>query len=242
MNFSNQTVLITGAAGALGQATATAFRKAGATLALIDINKTALEQVFGSASDKLHLAAVDLNNQTALEDAVRAILGKTGAISIVCNIAGGFRMGYPVHETPEDVWRHLLDLNAGSIVNVSRAVVPHMRKAHGGAIVNVAAMAALRGAAQMAAYSVSKAAVMRLTESMAAELGPEGIRVNCVLPSTMDTPANRTDMPGVSPGAWVPTSAVADVICFLASASARGIQGAAIPVEYPSLHYQTGPD
>lgn len=227
----NRIVLITGAAGALGRATANAFRRAGARLALLDINEQGLRSAYSAEDANQKFVVADLKDSKSLTAAGSAAVQQFGRLDVVCNIAGGFTMGHTVHETPDEVWRRMLDLNAGSVLNVTRAMVPHMLKAGGGAIVNVAAMAALRGSANMAAYSASKSAVVRLTESMAVELAPKGIRVNCVLPSTMDTPVNRADMPDVDPSTWVDPAAVADVIAFLASDAARGVQGAAIPVE-----------
>src|SRR5437773_926737 len=151
-------------------------------------------------------------------------------IDVLCNIAGGFRMGHPVHETPENIWELMLDLNASSVINVARAVVPKMLAAGRGKIVNVGAVAGLAGKANMGAYSAAKSAVIRLTESMSAELRDGGINVNCILPSVIDTPQNRADMPGADPRRWVAPEALADVILFLASDAARAIHGAAIPV------------
>jgi len=116
------------------------------------------------------------------------------------------------------------------VINCARAVVPGMIAAGRGKNINIGAIAGLSGKANMAAYIASKSAVIRLTESMAAELRDKGINVNCVLPSTIDTPQNRKDMPKVDPGRWVAPEALADVILFLASDAARAIHGASIPV------------
>ena len=139
-------------------------------------------------------------------------------------------MGQAVHETPEDTWELMLGLNAKSVINCARAVVPGMLAAGRGKIVNIAALAGLSGKANMGAYSASKSAVIRLTESMSAELRDRGINVNCILPSTIDTPQNRADMPKADPRRWVAPEALADVVLFLASDAARAIHGAAIPV------------
>jgi NAD(P)-dependent dehydrogenase (short-subunit alcohol dehydrogenase family) len=149
---------------------------------------------------------------------------------VLCNIAGGFRMGEAVHETSTDTWELMLRLNAGTVLDMARAVVPSMLAQGQGWIVNVAAGAALRGAAHMGAYAASKSAVMRLTESMAAELRTRGIHVNCVLPSILDTPENRAAMPDADPGHWVSPEDLAAVIRFLASPAARAVHGAALPV------------
>ena len=113
---------------------------------------------------------------------------------------------------------------------MARAVVPAMQARGRGWIVNVSAMGALKAAPAMGAYAVAKSAVLRLTEAMAGELRERGINVNCVLPSIIDTPANRADMPGADPARWVSREALADVILFLASERARAIHGAGVPV------------
>ena len=135
-----------------------------------------------------------------------------------------------MHETTDDTWDLMLGLNAKSVINCARAVVPGMLAAGRGKIVNIAALAGLSGKANMGAYTASKSAVIRLTESMAAELRDKGINVNCILPSTIDTPQNRADMPKADPRRWVAPEAIADVVLFLASDAARAIHGAAIPV------------
>lgn len=230
MQFDNQVVIITGAAGNLGRATATAFAEAGARRVLLDNNADGLRAAFGEDGADQVSVAVDLSDEAGLKRAVDGALAKFGRIDVLCNIAGGFRMGHPVHETPTDVWRLMIDLNAGSLIRMSQAVVPHMIAAGSGKIVNVAAMGGLRGGAKMGAYAAAKSAVMRLTESMSAELRDKNINVNCVLPSIIDTPANRADMPKADPKKWVDPRALADVIVFLASDRARAVHGAAVPV------------
>jgi NAD(P)-dependent dehydrogenase (short-subunit alcohol dehydrogenase family) len=135
-----------------------------------------------------------------------------------------------VHETSDKDWNFLLDLNARTVLHTARAVVPHMIAAGGGKIVNVGAYAAQKGAAQMGAYIASKSAVIRLTETMAAELRDKNINVNCVLPTIIDTPENRAAMPKADPRRWVAPEDLASVIVFLASDAARAIHGAALPV------------
>jgi NAD(P)-dependent dehydrogenase (short-subunit alcohol dehydrogenase family) len=230
MEFDKQTVIVTGAAGNLGRATAAAFAAAGARCVLLDNNEQGLRAAFGQDSaDRISLVA-DLADQEALDRAVEKALATFGRVHVLCNLAGGFRMGHPVHDTPPDIWRLMIELNAGSLMRMSHAVVPHMIAAGVGKIVNVAAMGGLRGGANMGAYAAAKSAVMRLTESMAFELRDKNINVNCVLPSTIDTPANRADMPKADPKRWVDPRALADVIMFLASDRARAMHGAAVPV------------
>jgi NAD(P)-dependent dehydrogenase (short-subunit alcohol dehydrogenase family) len=226
VTFEGKTCLITGAAGNLGRAVASAFSSAGASLILLDHDEKTLRSAYGGGGERRRMVHADLRDAQSVARALSA----DARIEILCNIAGGFRMGHPVHETPEDTWELMLGLNAKSVINCARAVVPGMLAAGYGKIVNIAALAGLSGKANMGAYSASKSAVIRLTESMSAELRDKGINVNCVLPSVIDTPQNRADMPGADPRRWVAPEALADVIMFLASDSARAIHGAAIAV------------
>ena len=139
-------------------------------------------------------------------------------------------MGPMVHETDEALLDRLMEMNAKTVLRMAQAVVPGMLAQGHGKIINVAAMPGLKGTAGMGAYSVSKSAVIRLTESMSAELRAKGINVNCVLPSIIDTQANRAAMPKADPAKWVTPVALADVMLFLASDAARAVHGAAIPV------------
>jgi len=228
--FEGRTCLVTGAAGNLGRAVAAAFASSGAALVLLDRDDGSLRAAHGSQGERRLLLDVDLLDAAAVANAIRTAVDSFGRIDVLCNIAGGFRMGHPVHETPADTWELMLDLNAKSVIHTARAVVPGMIAAGCGKIVNIAALAGLAGKANMGAYSASKSAVIRLTESMSAELRDKGINVNCILPSIIDTPQNRADMPGADPRRWVAPEALAEVVLFLASESARAIHGAAIPV------------
>jgi len=230
MSFKGQTVLVTGAAGNLGRAVADAFFERGANLVMLARRREELTQAYPSANERRLFVPANLLEQAQVDAAVKAAIERFGRIDVLCNIAGGFRMGTPVHETPDEVWESMLDLNARSVITMARAVVPRMLAAGSGRIVNVAAMAALSGKAGMGAYCASKSATIRLTESMAAELRDKGINVNCVLPSIIDTPQNRAAMPDADPRRWVAPAALAQVILFLASDAARVVHGAAIPV------------
>jgi len=230
MSFKDKTVMITGAAGNLGRAVASAFASAGATLALVDIGDHVLGAAYPGVDDRRQLLAADLMDTASTRRAVDKAVAAFGRIDCLCNIAGGFRMGPAVHETPDELWKLMLDLNAGTLLNAVRAVVPGMLAAGSGSIVNVGAGSGQSGRAHMGAYSVSKSAVIRLTEAMAGELRERGINVNCVLPSIIDTPQNRADMPQADHRRWVAPQDLAHVILFLCSEGARAIHGAAIPV------------
>ena len=228
--MSVETVLITGASGNLGRAVAAAFAARGANLALLDRDRAHLDAAFGGESDRRMLVAADLLDAAVVEAAAAAVVARFGGIDALCNIAGGFRMGTPVHATSDADWNFLFDLNVRTVLHTARAVVPRMLAAGQGRIVNVGAFAAQKGAAAMGAYVASKSAVIRLTETMAAEVRDRGINVNCVLPTVMDTPENRNAMPGADPSRWVAPADLASVIAFLASDAARAIHGAAVPV------------
>ena len=232
-NFSDRVVMVTGAAGNLGSAVAQAFQAAGAKLVLVDRAADRLQRLFPDLVDSPNYflaTSVDMTDADAVEVMVDEAVKRFGRVDVLVNTVGGFRAGTPVHETPFETWDFLLNLNARTVFTSSRAIIPHMLREGSGRIVNVAARAALKGGARMAAYSVSKSGVVRLTESMAAELKKDGINVNCVLPGTIDTPQNRKAMPNANHSRWVKPEAIADVILFLASDAAGAVQGAAIPV------------
>ena len=226
---TGKTVMVTGAAGNLGRAVVDAFASREANLVLLVRDVAHASSALGTDSAKLMFVKADLLDADQVSAAVAKAVERFGGIDVLCNLAGGFRMGSTVHETSDSDWEFLLDINARTLLHMARAVVPHMLK-RGGKIVNVGANAALKGAAQMGAYVASKSAVIRLTESMAAELRSHGINVNCVLPTTIDTPENRKAMPDADPKKWVAPEDLANVIVFLASPTAKAIHGAAIPV------------
>src|SRR4051794_23312551 len=230
MSPANRTVIITGAAGNLGKAVADAFSRADANLVLVDLKRDSLEKAFGSENDRRTFVAANLMESSGAAAMAEAAVTRHGRIDVLCNIAGGFRMGELVHETSDANWNFLFDINSRTVLNAVRAVVPHMLTAGGGKIVNIGAFAAQRGAAQMGAYTASKSVVIRMTEAMAAELREKNINVNCVLPTTIDTPENRAAMPKANPAKWVAPGDLANVVVFLASDAARAVHGAAVPV------------
>ena len=216
--FEGKTIVVTGAAGTLGSAVAAAFHGAGARVTGIDI------------------VASDAPWTTITADLIDPVIAaatfaELGAIDVLANIAGGFTMGDAVADTSDATWDFMMDLNARTVLNAARAVVPPMKVAGHGKIINISARGGLRGAATMGAYAASKAVVQRLTETLADELKADGINVNCILPSIIDTPQNRRDMPKARFEHWVPPQDIAAVVVFLASGAARSIHGASIPVE-----------
>ena len=224
----NKIVVVTGGFGQLGMAVARAAIDAGAQVAALDrtrslVDTTALAGVFA-------LGDLDLAETDAAVRALDQVAGRFGGLDAVVNVAGTFRWEALEHGSV-DTWDLLYRINLRSAVSVSRAALPHLIKRGGGRIVNIGAgAAAARAGAGMGAYTASKAGVAKLTESLAEELKDRGITVNAVLPSIIDTPANRADMPSADFSRWVAPSAIADVIVFLLSDQAGAVTGALIPV------------
>jgi NAD(P)-dependent dehydrogenase (short-subunit alcohol dehydrogenase family) len=232
-DFANKIVVVTGASGNLGVVLARAFEASEAKLALVDRGEERLRQVFPDlldSPDYLLANCADLMDEGAVGSSVSEIVQYFGRIDVLVNTVGGFRAGKMLHETPIETWDFLLKLNARSVFIACQKVIPHMLDQGSGKIVNVAARPGIEGQAGMAAYSASKSAVLRLTESMAAEMKDYGVNVNCVIPGTIDTPQNRETMPDADYNAWVTTESLADVILFLSSEAARDVHGAAVPV------------
>lgn len=228
--FTDKVVVITGAAGNLGQACAQAFAQAGARCALVDRSTGRLGKIYSASADVLLVDGIDLADAGHAAKAVEAVRARFGRVDVWVNTVGGFAGGKKVHEDGLDNWERMQRINLLTTLNACRAVVPAMLKQAGGRIVNVGARAALAGVAGLGAYGASKAAVIYLTQTLAAELKDQGINVNCVLPGTIDTPQNRRDMPQADFAKWVAPAAIADAILFLASDSARAVTGAALPV------------
>jgi NAD(P)-dependent dehydrogenase (short-subunit alcohol dehydrogenase family) len=229
--FAGKVVVVTGAAGALGRAVFEHFAVGGARVVALDYSHELLDSTFPEKNAMHQYLEVDLTSRDSCQLVLAKVIDDLGQIDVLCNVAGGFLMGEAVHETSDKTWDFLFNLNTRSIVNTSSVVVPQMQKQGGGKIVNIAAKAATQGFANMGAYTASKAAVMRLTEAMAAELREQQINVNCIMPGTIDTPRNREDMPDADHSTWVPPSQLASVIGFLASDAAVAVHGAAIPVD-----------
>lgn len=230
--FSQAVIVITGAAGNLGRAVARAFAARGAHLALLDLHLEGVEKTIaecqGQASARAF--ATNLIDPSTVDATIAEVLAEFGRVDVLANIAGGFTMGPLIQDTEDREWDFMMNLNARSVFNTCRRVIPAMLDNGGGRIINVSARAAEQGKGRMGPYCASKAAVLTLTESLAAENKFDNITVNCILPGTIDTPQNRDAMRDADFSKWVPPAALADVVVFLASAAARCVTGAAIPV------------
>ncbi len=231
--FADRVVLVTGASGNLGRALAQAFYEAGASLVLGDRRPDELSTLLPELiADKGRVLwhPVDLTQPESARALVSAAVDRFGRIDAVANSVGGFRSMPVDHAESLEMWDFVMNLNARTALILSQAVVPVMRQQGHGAIVHTSARAAHSGGKNIAAYSAAKAAVIRLVESLAAELKDEGITVNCVLPGTIDTPENRAERPNADFSKWVSPEQMARVFLFLCSDAARAITGAAIPV------------
>jgi NAD(P)-dependent dehydrogenase (short-subunit alcohol dehydrogenase family) len=234
--FAERAFVVTGAAGTLGQAVARRFHGAGAKVVLVDRQKDRLSQIFPDLVDHesvFFANEVDLTQEPVVTDMMTAVHDHYGRLDGLVNTAGGYRAGKPAHKDTLKNWQFLMDLNGKTVYIVSRAIVPFLQQQKMGKIVNVGANAARSGKANMAAYIASKSAVIRLTESMAEELRPDNINVNCVLPNVIDTPDNRAQNPKADYSRWVKPEAIAEVIFFLCTDQARSIYGSSIPVRGP---------
>ena len=223
IDLSGRTARITGANGALGRAVAARAAASGARLLLAG-------RSFDAAMRARHPQARMLELDLVEPGALASALAGAGPVDILLNIAGGFSMGESSYDPQGRDWEAMFRVNVDTLRNSLQAVAPGMVERGRGSIVNVGAMAALKGQAKMSAYVASKSVVLRLTESLSAEVRDRGVNVNAVLPSIIDTPANRAAMPDADFSRWVSPDDLANVICFLASDAARAVHGALVPV------------
>ncbi len=219
MQLDGKIMVVTGGAGILGQAVASRAKALGAQVVLLDV-------VPDFHSDLGRTYTVDLTDTAA----VQACFAELGHFDALANIAGGFDMGPAVHATSDDQWDALFDINVTTLRRVLGAAVPALLAQGRGTIVNVGALGALRGVGNMGAYTAAKSVVMRITEALSDEVRQQGVNVNAVLPSLIDTPRNRADMPDADFSQWVAPQDLAAVVCFLASDDARAVHGALLPV------------
>jgi NAD(P)-dependent dehydrogenase (short-subunit alcohol dehydrogenase family) len=229
---TGRVALVTGGTGALGQSVVLRFLHDGATVAvpwIVPEEWETLRSRAGDGSARLHGARVDGTDESAFAAFVAEVLARHQRLDVLVNTVGGFAGG-DLASTSLAEWRRMLDLNLTSAVIGCRAVLPAMRAARRGRIVNVASRAVVPPLGGFIAYTVSKSAVIALTQALAQEERPHGIAVNAVLPSTMDTPANRGAMPDADRSGWVNTDAVADVIAYLSSDGAAAVYGACVAV------------
>lgn len=227
LDLSGKVVAVTGAFGSLGAALARAIAAAGASVALLDQTDTSRAPT--DLPNALVLGNVDLASSAAAQEAIGRVVAHFGRLDALVNVAGGFRWE-KIEGGSIDTWDLLYQMNLRTAVNTSQAALPHLLARGAGRIVNVGALAAAKAGTGMGAYAASKAGVAKLTEALADELKDRAVTVNAVLPSIIDTAANRTDMPDADFSRWVKPQQICDLIVFLLSDRAQAITGALIPI------------
>lgn len=230
MSVANKVTIISGASGGLGTEVSRRFHEAGATVVLVGTRPAAVEALAGELGQERTLPlAANLVDPAAAEQVVAATLQRFGRVDILLNLAGGFTGGKLTGDSALDDLERMLDINVRTCYNLCRAAVKPMIDQNWGRIVNTGSRDALHGRANYSAYAMSKAAVLRLTESLAAELKDYNITVNAILPGAIDTVANRQSMPQADFSKWVKPATIAETLLFLVQPD-TAINGAAIPV------------
>jgi NAD(P)-dependent dehydrogenase (short-subunit alcohol dehydrogenase family) len=230
-SLQGKVAVITGGSGALGRAVSRKLVDAGVRIVVTYILEREVVDLRAVLADGTYeLARVDLGDAGAVGKVVTDVVDRYGRIDILLNLAGGFWGGVPFTETPEAELDRMLAMNLKTAYVASQAVLPVMLRQRSGRIVNVTARPALTGGAYVSAYAASKAAVAALTRALADEVREQGITVNAIAPSTIDTPANRVAMPDADPSRWVTVDQIAGTLLFLASDAAAATSGAIIPI------------
>jgi NAD(P)-dependent dehydrogenase (short-subunit alcohol dehydrogenase family) len=233
-DLTGRVAIVTGGAGALGRATIRVLLDGGATVVTTDTHGHGMRDLGASLPDDLRTRFGTIEADVATEEGADAVVrhttGAHGGLDILINIVGGYAGGPSVAETDLATWREQIELNATTAFLMARAAIPAMQSRGWGRIINVASRVARTAPAGLSAYAVSKAAVITLTEVLANELRDHGITANAIMPSVIDTPANRRAMPDSDFDQWVRPEQIGGVIRFLASDESGIISGAAIPV------------
>jgi NAD(P)-dependent dehydrogenase (short-subunit alcohol dehydrogenase family) len=231
--FSGKLVLVAGGTGGLGRAVSVAFLEEGAKVVVTYRGQEEwddLKRVVGANASSLAGRRIDVTDEAGVDQFVQSLVAEYGHLDVVVNTVGAYAGGMKLWETDPKVFDRMLSLNLRSGYTILRAIVPAMLKQKHGAIINVAAKAAFDHAGGAAAYAASKAAAVAMIDSLAADLKGTGVRVNSILPSIIDTEANRKAMPTADFAQWPKPGDIARVILFLCSDDARLIHGAAVPV------------
>jgi NAD(P)-dependent dehydrogenase (short-subunit alcohol dehydrogenase family) len=226
MSLNNAVVVITGAKGGLGTYVTKAFLAQGARV--IGVSRSVKDADF--PHDNFAAMTTELSSSAGAAELTTAVVMKFGRIDALIHLVGGFAGGHIVPETDDATLERMLDLNFRSAFYLARAVLPVMRTQHAGRFLAVGSRAAVQPSATLSAYSASKAALVSLIRTIALENKDSGVSANVILPGTMDTPVNRTAMPGADFTTWVDPEQVAQLLVYLASPVASQINGAAIPV------------
>lgn len=224
--MKSKVVLITGANGGLGAYVTQAFLDAGALV--VGVSRRIQASDFSSPA--FTALAAEITSAEGAKGAIASVIEKFGRLDVVAHTVGGFSGGQTVAETDDATFQRMFDMNLNSAFYLLRAAIPHLRKAGQGRIIAIGSRAALEPGAGVGAYSASKAALVSLIRTVAAENKDAGITANVILPGTMDTPANRQAMPGADIRKWVQPANVASLVTWLAGDAGKDVNGAVIPV------------
>jgi NAD(P)-dependent dehydrogenase (short-subunit alcohol dehydrogenase family) len=228
-NFSNEVVLITGGTGALGTTLVSKFIDSGATTISSYLNKTEADKL-KTTNHKIELVELDTTKEEQILKTIPMLVKRFGRISILVNVVGGYLGGKDIIELGESEWDAMMNLNLKSAFLITKHVIPVMKSSgNGGSVVHVSSSTGLKSEGYDSAYAASKAALIRFVESTSQEFKQYRINVNCILPSTIDTEANRKAMPKEDFSKWPSREDLADVVLFLCSSDSKVINGAAIP-------------
>jgi NAD(P)-dependent dehydrogenase (short-subunit alcohol dehydrogenase family) len=224
--MQGKVVLVTGADGGLGRFVTQSFLDAGATV--VGTSTRIQQSLF--KNDRFTAIAGAISNLESAQSLVRECTSRFGKMDVLAHTVGGFAGGSSVAETDDATFQQMLDLNLNSVFHMVRAALPALRASGNGRMIAIGSRAALEPGAGVGAYSASKAAMVSLIRTVAAENKDAGVRANVILPGTMDTPANRQAMPKADPAKWVQPASVAGLVVWLASEAGIEVNGAVIPV------------
>ena len=233
MTLTGKVALITGGTGALGRAVTAAFVEAGAAVAVtyvVDPEVPECKVCLGPWADAPLFLKADVTVEAEVKKLVQTVVERLGRVDILLNLVGGYVGDLPVKELPEATWDHMVNINLKSAFLCCKHAVPVMQRGGGGRIVTVSSRAALKVFPGISAYATAKAGLLAFTETLASEVLKDNITVNAILPSVIDTPANRKAMPGADASVWVKPEEIARVLLFLCSEASREISGAAVPI------------
>lgn len=228
-DFSNRIVLVTGGTGALGRAITLAFAQCNATVISSYVNEREIEQIKTQTKSAVQLIKADITKTEEVDKLVSSVVGKYGRIHILVNVVGGYLGGKSIYQVEEKEWDLMMTVNLKSAFLISKYVVPQMISSKYGKIIHVSSRTGLRSEGYDSAYAASKSGLIRLVESLSEETKGSNINVNCIMPSMIDTEANRKAMPTADFNKWLKPGDLANVVLFLSSEEAKAITGAAIP-------------
>jgi NAD(P)-dependent dehydrogenase (short-subunit alcohol dehydrogenase family) len=233
--FQNKVALVTGATGALGKTVTRKLLENGARVAATyrtENGRNDLEQSVGALNSNLIEIKADVTDERSVQELIKTIIDKFGRIDFLLNIVGAYAGGTDIADTDLSQWDLMMNVNLKSAFLCAKTVLPHMMKQNYGRIVNVSSRTAVEKSrrAKSGAYAISKAGVIVLTETLADEMKNYDINVNCVMPSTIDTPSNRRNLPKADFSKWVDPNEIAEVMLFLLSDASKVTSGACIPV------------